>query len=146
MSIDYEALLAAALKELAVAGERLAVNTCPATPMPRPRVFVLVQRGDASLRWPCSRDVSSYLDCFEWRCEHKPNGWEYSGDAARHICRATGQQPRLILRALRRIQAATAWCQARQEGRQRAAQEILRQQASAVEALEAEAAIRALGR
>jgi hypothetical protein len=52
-----------------------------------------------------------------------------------------GWQPRLVLRAVRRLQAAAAWCRARAAGRQRAAQEIIRQQSKAVEALEAEAVL-----
>ena len=58
----------------------------------------------------------------------------------------SGAHPRRLLRALRRIEAATAWCYARAEGRKRMAEEILRQQAKARETLEAEAAIRALRR
>lgn len=53
--------------------------------------------------------------------------------------------PRDILRALRRIQAATAWCRARREGQRRAMEEVERQQAQAVEALEAEIVAHTLG-
>ncbi len=60
------------------------------------------------------------------------------------ILQLTGCQPRLVLRAIRRIQAATAWCKTRTESRKRAAQEILRQQQGALSALEAEAAMQAL--
>jgi hypothetical protein len=65
-------------------------------------------------------------------------------DSAEQILKLLGYQPRNVLRALRRIQAATAWCQARAQGRRRAAREILHQQRAAAAILEAEVAIRAL--
>jgi hypothetical protein len=42
--------------------------------------------------------------------------------------------------------AAAAWCRARAEGRRRMAQEILRQQARALETIENERAMQALGK
>jgi hypothetical protein len=71
---------------------------------------------------------------------------KYSWEVARRIGNACGWQPRKVLRALRRLQAIAAWCRARRAGLERAAQEILRQQARAMEQLEAEAAMAALQR
>ena len=66
-----------------------------------------------------------------------------TSDSLLAVC---GHQPRKVLRCLRRIQAATAWCYARAEGRKRAAEEILRQQQGAADTLKAEAAMQALGK
>lgn len=51
------------------------------------------------------------------------------------VLNASRGQPRLILRALRRVENIVAWCEARRQGRLRSSQEILRQQAKAVSTL-----------
>ncbi len=137
----YIKLLSAALEDLSMAIDAVTQDTDPATPPPRPRLFLLAE----GVSWP-RRDQDGKWRWDEIRCgDHAHVVRWYPGETGRHICYgACGGQPRKVLRALRRIQAATAWCLARAEGRKRAAQEILRQQAGAVEALEAEIALRTL--
>lgn len=53
--------------------------------------------------------------------------------------------PKRILRALRRIQAATRWCQMRAEGLRRAREQLWKNHAKAVETIMAEAAMLELG-
>lgn len=141
MSVSYQDIIIAALEELRAAVGRLVKKTSPATPEPRPRIFHF-----GHYTWP-----SIYSDGPHWGVIYSPSKKEslYINDwnrpfAVSQIIAGCDHQPRLILRALRRIQAATAWCEARTEGRKRQAEEILRQQQAAVEALEAEAAMLAL--
>lgn len=141
----YDNVLSSALMELGAAIRELLAPTEPSTSLPQPRFFYLV---DGRVVWPfCDRtgevrwselEIDGTYDWFT-----SPASAER---AARRLIELAGYQPRKILRTLRRIQAATAWCRARAEGRKRMAQEILRQQGRAVEALEAEAALAALGR
>lgn len=142
---NYEEVIHAALYELDAAAKRMIKKTVPATPLPRPRRLELTPGGWV---WPFIKDDGGIA----WDMIQNPRTGStmdlthvaYWGGTARVICKACENRPRLILRALRRIQAATAWCEARTEGRKRQAEEILRQQQKAVEALEAEAAILAL--
>lgn len=135
--MDYVPIISAALADLEEAVNKIKQNTSPATPLPRVRRFEIVA---GKITWPNQDDLRSIalgkttLFLGDWNRIY----------ACKTLLEACEYQPRLILRALRRIQAATAWCEARAEGRQRAAEEILRQQARAVEALEAEAAMLAL--
>lgn len=136
---QYEQLIEIALRELGSAIKVMVKPTFPATSEPRPRIF----RFSDYLLWPyvAKGKVS-------WNKFHHPNECyvysiegKYSAIRIINECRG---QPRKVLRALRRIQAAAAWCYARAEGRKRQAEEILRQQATAVEALKAEAVMQAL--
>lgn len=139
----WESLLETALRELGSAVKVMVRPTFPATSEPRPRIF----RFTDGLLWPyvAKGEVS-------WNKFHRPDEdffFSFGGEfvdrrSVIKIMNECGCQPAKILRALRRIQAATAWCYARAEGRKRQAEEILRQQASAVEALESEAAMQAL--
>ena len=139
---EYVRILTAALTDLATAARKLTVETVPQTPLPRPREFVFISADGKKVSWPATEAGTKRV----W--------WEYCRTAVAAVCRTDAAassilllsryQPRPILRALRRIQAATAWCEARAEGRRRAAQEILRQQRAAAEVLEAEAAMQAL--
>jgi hypothetical protein len=122
---ELKDLIEKALNDLVQAAIVLEKPTYPQTPLPRPRRFTLV--GGYTWEWN-----DSYIrgDRTIWLAT--------SADALAQIC---GYQPRKVLRLLRRIQAATAWCEARREGRERQAQEILRQQKKALEALEAESVL-----
>jgi hypothetical protein len=60
------------------------------------------------------------------------------------LCGMLGRKPRLILRAIRRIEAAASWARERQEGRQREAANILAAQASQQDQLGAIAALSAI--
>lgn len=131
---DYRKLLAPAVYELYRAVEEMHENTFPRTSIPRPRSFEFAP----GLFWPPVYDGRvdyRYINtagCGVCRLSN-------DSAIAREIVNACGGRPRKILRALRRIQAATAWCRARTEGRKRMAEEILRQQAKAVTVSEAEA-------
>ncbi len=140
----YEQLIGSALKELSFAVKVMKEPTFPATSEPRPRIF----RFTDGLSWPYVTGSGEV----RWNTfrQHDETHVFFFDDGpslrsgAKKIINACGCQPAKILRALRRIQAATAWCYARAEGRKRQAEEILRQQATAVEALKAEAAMQAL--
>jgi len=140
---QYNKLLESALAALDRAVDQLKQNTVPSTAMPRPRVFRITR----NVVWPQVGDTGTYWKIIYFEASNSSRSIEYEykhHETAKTIARSCGYQPRKILRALRRIEAATAWCYARAEGRKRAAEEILRQQKSAVEALEAEAALQAL--
>jgi hypothetical protein len=140
-SLDYQSLLKAALKDLNKAIGRMTEQTIPATPLPRPRIFIFTEK----LSWPYIEEQDAKLRFLHFCNMNKPLAyWNSTTTAVERIQQCAGSQPRKILRALRRIQAATAWCEARAEGRKRQAEEILRQQQKAIEILEAEAAMLAL--
>lgn len=142
----YNKLLESALAALNRAVDQLKQNTVPSTAMPRPRVFRITR----NVVWPQVHDTGTagpYWKVLYFEESGKSRSIEYEyvrREVAEMIARSCGYQPRKILAALRRLQAATAWCYARAEGRKRQAEEILRQQASALEVLEAEAALQAL--
>jgi ABC-type nitrate/sulfonate/bicarbonate transport system substrate-binding protein len=91
------------------------------------------------MHWPASYAGETHLYEVDGGGHGKFFSLSYVEGTAEALGSKAGWQPRLVLRAVRRLQAAAAWCRARAAGRQRAAQEILRQQSKAVEALEAEA-------
>lgn len=146
-------LLHKELCDLARRTHRLVSPTEPQTPLPRPRKFEFAPR----VVWPyCEVQVQPYRIEVHWHLvwvARVPREVAYHeadwvsltsfalGDLLFEVVRG---QPRAVLRALRRVQAAAAWCEARRAGRERAAQEILRRQRWAVEALEAEAVLRGL--
>ncbi len=138
----HDELLCEALRELLEAYKAMVSQTAPSTPMPRPKVFKLAK----NTYWP-----RLDADGVEWHVfvvgkeQHNLyfDGKFRTSDSLLAVC---GHQPRKVLRCLRRIQAATAWCYARAEGRKRAAEEILRQQQGAADTLKAEAAMQALGK
>jgi hypothetical protein len=127
---EIKDLIEKALNDLVQAALALEKPTYPQTPLPRPRQFTLV--GGYTWEWN---------DSYIRRGDGKMI-WLATG--AEGLARICGYQPRRVLRLLRRIQAATAWCEARRQGRERQAQEILRQQMKALEVLEAESAMRRL--
>jgi len=141
----YNKLLESALAALDRAVDQLKQSTVPRTAMPRHRVFHITR----NVVWPQVRDTGTGPDWkvlyFEESRKGRSIEYEYiHREAAEMIARSCGYQPRKILAALRRLQAAADWCYARAEGRKRQAEEILRQQKSALEVLEAEAALQAL--
>lgn len=135
---EWESIVTDRLLRLYKAQEAMTANVFPSVPLPRPRQFMLAP----GIKWP--RALNGRV---MWGELTRGQDWIYlsrPGNGVDPILRACGHQPRRILRAIRRIEAATAWCLARAEGRRRAAEEILRQQARAVETLEAMAAMQAL--
>ncbi len=139
---EYQKILISALEELNHAADLLMKHTAPITPLPQHRIFKIY----AGITYPNldPNGLPLYKEIRPTRDKYATNLGYYSVRIADEILAVCKHQPRLILRALRRIQAATAWCEARAEGRKRMAEEILRQQANAVEALNAEAAMLAL--
>lgn len=112
-------------------------------PIPRPRIFDIAP----GVRWP-KIDINGDVLWSYIVLDHIDSlVLEYYSDiVASRIFMACKYQPRLILRAIHRIHAAIAWCEARAEGRRRAVQELLRQQGRAVERLETLAAMNILAR
>jgi len=136
----YEKIIGQALRDLDQAVEQMLKPTEPTTAPPRAKIFMFAE----NIFWPYAND------------RHNPEWGYFNHEGCRHtlshranvtvIVNECGSQPRKVLRCLRRIQAATAWCYARAEGRKRAAEEILRQQQGAADTLKAEAAMQALGK
>ncbi len=134
-------LVAQALHEIGQATlELYSTTTTPPVRPPRPRRFEL----GGGLYWPRreGREPS-------WHTLGGPQGvriqtgyelGEAQTEAAEALCEHLRWRPRAILRAVRRMQAATAWCRKRKEGMQREAANILRQQAGAVRLMSAEVA------
>lgn len=139
----YKKLIKESLLRLRHAAEEIEQQTMPTTPMPRARIFHICK----DISWPSIKIKTNAVADWNYIAfkENRSLSLEYyPREATDRIIKKCHYQPRKILRALRRIEAATAWCYARAEGRKRAAEEILRQQASALEILEAEAALLAL--
>jgi len=147
----HKEVLQAALGDFLASVCEMLAPTEPSTPPPRPRVFELAP----GVWWPRYKRETGEVDWFVLSFADPPASFDrrlrvgdgrvycvsYYGDrqdAAEFFLEKCGSKPRLVLRTLRRIQAAAAWCRARAEGRKRMAEEILRQQAASVQALEAE--------
>lgn len=133
-------LIDEALADLAEAVRELRAPTVPRVPMPRPKLFCFTRR----VRWPLiERTVDVAWDVAVFSAANYPlNGFRHA--LADRILDDCEYNPRLVLRAIRRIQAATAWCRARAEGRKRAARELRRQQSKFFDALDAHEALSAL--
>lgn len=152
---QMETLIRAALRDLDRARGEMQASTFPQTPLPRPRTFVLISRvrgpnyRDCVVVWPyIDHDGQVRWDCIAAVNERGVLYSKYFGNYSvpEELVELAGGQPRQVLKLLRRIQAAAAWCRARRKGRERAAQEILRQQARWAEVLEAEAVLLGLAR
>ncbi len=120
-------LVAAALEELRKAAESIG-DLSPGVPMPRVRVFEFAP----GLVWPGETPQEGHYWYLYSRLGDRKvlgsGGFKvWADDLTEMILKRAGGQPRKVLRALRRIQAATEWCRRRAEGRRRAAQEVLRQ-------------------
>jgi hypothetical protein len=151
--MSWERLFIAALQDLYRAAQEY--NEVRSQYPRLPNVRVPAIRVSAQLIWPAvthsgkvdlaalSRPSHAMLPrC--WCAQCAPLYVAYPERVVEVLREDTGQHPRDLLRALRRIQAAAAWCRARTAGLQRALEEVARQQARAVEALETEAAVRTL--
>lgn len=137
---QYETLIIGALRELGEAAQNISQEIYPIVPLPRSKTFIFTPR----VTWPLFYDSCVYFTECGLSDRRFYNISSYSTSICEAIMKDCKYQPSKILRALRNIQAATAWCEARTEGRKRAAEEILRQQSRAVEILEAEATLQAL--
>ncbi len=99
--------------------------TFPQTPLPRPRFFAITP----TIIWPFQEKNGTKI---LWASvAHTDGGRRESVDLPSpqfwDIMWEYCTSPTRGLRVLMRLQAARAWCQARAEGRRRAAQEVLRQ-------------------
>lgn len=135
--IMMKRLLDEALKRLDRAVKGLLAQTIPDTPLPRPRAFHLAPRS----WWPYTHGLQDIVaDGLTYPLSHEHNRMQ----ASDRLLHAVARQPRAVLRLLRRLEAAAAWCDARRRGRERAAAELLRQQARATDTLGAMAAVQAI--
>ena len=124
-------IIEAKLTELRSAIYELRQQTIPHTPLPRPKVFKLF---NDEIIWPHRSD-----DLYTIRVGDRDYDFEYGVEyhVVEKICKVCKYQPAKILKVIRRLEAATEWCKRRTEGRRRAAEEILKQQKKAVDALTA---------
>lgn len=146
-TIHARELLKAAINDLRPAVGELTEKTTPPVPMPRPRIFRVIQTATTTVEWPARTDTAIAWNQFAVNSCHTSSRVSWVGEPStviNVIIEETTGRPKLMLRALRRIQAATAWCQARAEGRRRMAVEIARQQQRTTDILVAEAAMLAL--
>lgn len=128
---DYIDVISSELVRLATACSSVLDDT-PEIPLGRPRTFCFAPglvwpcyntRSDPSISFPSGLSGMAALEIYSWKRD----------EAVAAICDACKWQPKLILRALRRIEAATRWCEARAAGRKRAAEGMRRQQMAAIE-------------
>ena len=127
-----------ALEDLDRAAVRMMVETEPETPRPRARLYRIV---GSTIWWPAYTNKHSHRPT-QWRSLGGTEIFEIAGGpqrqhAAEVICKAVGWKPNRIAGAVKRLRAAAAWCEARRQGRRRAAQAIIDQSSRAMEALEA---------
>lgn len=138
---NMKILIMQALSELNKAQKDMRTTIKPHVDIPRPRRFLIAP----GIEWPyIAGSNCNYQNLCILVNEKRYSMMFFEDSIADEILLKCQYRPRLVLRALRRIQAATAWCEARAEGRKRAAEEILSQQRKAVEMLELEAALLAL--
>jgi len=142
---DETKLIQDALRDLLRAAEALVADTYPRTPLPRPRKFWFCE----GVYWPaeyCENHRKNFTAASIVMSRSHSATYTLWADISKISAQIASecQTPHEVSAAIRSIQAATAWCEARTAGRQRQAQEILRQQARYVEELEAEEALRAL--
>ncbi len=124
-------------------GDMLA-DTFPQTSPPRPRFFAITP----TIIWPFRGKKSTDI---EWKSvAYTADGCKESIGLTSYIFRDIILEyctsPTRGLRVLMQLQAARAWCQARAEGRRRAAQEVLRQQRASIEKLQAIQVLETMGK
>lgn len=138
---EHIELITSAVASLKKSVERLLEQTYPATPLPRFRKFEILP----GVEWPYkSKSEEKY---FPRRLSIDDDGYTLQLQEKRLAELIHGKtlgQPKLVLKAIRRLEAAAAWCEARAEGRKRMAEEIMRQQQKKQSVLDAEIAIRRL--
>lgn len=143
MDDAYDAMFAA-LNGLLGAVAALIAPIAPEVPMPRSRTWRLmadVMRVGAvagvaggphlEIRSPDGAAQPQSLIVQRWNADV----------VVRDLIKKCGGQPRRIARAIAVLRAATAWCEARRAGRERAAAEVVRQQARWADIVAAEAAM-----
>ncbi len=131
-----ERVLGAALRNLQEAATALdRAYSDWGRPLPRPRKFIIAP----GVVWPGGNPA----DLMRVRVDGEDLNFVLvlSTDIVKR-CRG---QPRLVLRAVRRLQAAAAWCHRRADGLKRAIQNEMAQQHEALADLEAELVLKTLG-
>lgn len=126
-----------ALWELCKAVRDMHEDTKPQTDTPRAREFNLgIARGVL-----IQIHVKTRILClFRGSKQHWVEEQKVAASAKR-LCEWLGYKPRLVLRAIRRIEAATSWARRRAEGRSRQASDIARAQKPYQEQIDAMAAM-----
>ena len=122
-------LIESKLLKLRLAIRELERQTIPHTPLPFPRFFKLL---DEKLVWP-----ARFNNLCSIKIDNQDSFFLITPDLIEDICKACEYKPSKILKVIRRIEAAAEWCRKRAEGRKRAAEEILKQQRKAADALAA---------
>lgn len=128
---SYEPAIKAAIAELYRAAKELKAATDPQTPLPRKKVI-----NGGGIEWPGPDYMDAKLPDWEKIIVGKTARGLTDGGVVEAIIRKTGGQPAKVLAAIEVLEAAVAWCRERKAGRERHAQEIIRQQGRAVEELE----------
>lgn len=117
---EYVTILSNALGRLDMAWAATRADTRPEAPLFRVRRFYLAP----GVVGPDSNTPSDVAMCRLYSSRHLWHIIYLTGDSryyvAEFICERCKWQPRLMLRALRRIEAATRWCEARAAGRRQA--------------------------
>jgi len=92
-----------------------------------------------NITWPLCVLTSDGVKVKWNKVKHSPTEWQqHLHDISPLILARCNYQPRCIVRAMRRIDAAIRWCEKRIEGLNRHYQQILEQQKDAVKKIEAE--------
>lgn len=149
---EIQSMLEEALDNLADSVKKLLTKTMPETPMPRPRVFTLMvaKSGDDRgmvAEWPAHRVLwnnpvirwefivirSPKVEGRESRYNILPKRERHA--LAYHLARLCST-PRNLVSCLSNIRAAAVWCEDRAKGRQKQAEEILKQQGKCLPSIE----------
>ena len=122
------------LNELRQAICELQKRTVPYTPLPRPKIFKLLDDADAQIIWPSNLD-----NLYTIKIKNSEYSFQFNITIylIEKVCIACKYQPTKVLKFVRRIDAAIEWCKRRTEGRKRAAEEIWKQQKKAVDVITA---------
>jgi len=125
---DYVELVREKLQELEHVADILLRQTIPYTPLPRPRFFKI-----GPYTWPYVDDYDRKISYNKLKAEK--GYYEYLKNAATSLCDYCKYQPAKVVKVIRQIEYAIEWCKKRTEGRQRAAEEIIKQQKKAYDIL-----------
>jgi hypothetical protein len=127
----YNGVVAAALEELEQAVSELLEQTVPETPLPVPKRYQVTR----TISWP--DDEQDYrrmtYDDNTAYASYPLGNPKWIIDKVLADCKG---QPASVLRAVEAIEAATAWCRERRQGRLKAARNLLTMQKPALEELQ----------
>lgn len=126
---------------------RFRAPTVPATPLPRPRRWVIgTSRGGEAIvaTLGAAHKATLIVTMPDWGPTGELQINNDSGSATFSLLEALRHQPKLVLRAIRRLEAAAAWADRMAEVRARQAERILADQAGAMGAIEDIVALEAM--